>query len=240
MSKMKLITEYTDTLVEFKTQKAEGADGLEVKEYFIEGIFMQADQENRNGRIYEKKILKPAVDKYIEEQIKTHRAVGELNHPSSPSVNLDRASHKIESLTWKGADVIGRAKILDTPMGKIVKNLLDGGVKLGVSSRGMGSITRKENVDYVKNDFMLATIDIVQDPSAPSAFVNGIMEGVEWVKRNGAFVPVHNDPIREKVSRKFYDFSRKSKHTAPVQELKNINKSEKDLVRAFQDFIYKL
>jgi len=187
---MKLITEYNDSLVEFKKEEVEDTDGLKVQEYYIEGIFMQADIKNRNGRIYEKKILKPAVDKYISEQVKQDRAVGELNHPAGPTVNLDKVSHKIEALEWDGSNVIGRAKILDTPMGRTVKNLLDGDVKLGVSSRGMGSIIKREGSDYVKDDFVINTVDIVQDPSAHSAFVNGIMEGIEWAAHGDSFVQV--------------------------------------------------
>jgi hypothetical protein len=129
--------------------------------------------------------MEKAVDKYTIEQVKTGRAVGELNHPQGPSINLDKVSHLITELKWNGDDVVGKARILDTPMGKIVQNLLDGGVKLGVSTRGMGSLEEKNGVMYVKDDFILNTIDIVQDPSAPEAFVNGIMEGVEWIWNNG-------------------------------------------------------
>ena len=133
--------------------------------------------------------MEKAVNKYIAEQVKTGRAVGELNHPEGPTVNLDKVSHKINSLHFQGNDVVGKASILKTPMGKIVEGLLDGGVKLGVSSRGMGSLVSKKGAQYVGDDFMLSTIDIVQDPSAPSAFVNGVMEGVEWVWDNGVLQP---------------------------------------------------
>ena len=139
---------------------------------------MQAEQENRNKRIYPKNVLSEATAKYVKEQVKTGRAVGELNHPEGPQINLDKVSHRITSLKFEGNDVVGKALILDTPMGKIVKGLVEGGVKLGVSSRGMGTVERRENKSYVKDDFILNTIDIVQDPSAPSAFVEGIMEGV--------------------------------------------------------------
>ena len=125
--------------------------------------------------------MEKAVAKYDKEQIKTNRAVGELNHPEGPTINLDKVSHKITELKWQGSDVVGKASILNTPMGKIVEGLLEGGVKLGVSSRGMGTLVQKKGTSYVGNDFMLATVDIVQDPSAPGAFVNGIMEGVSWV-----------------------------------------------------------
>lgn len=178
---MKLITEYTDSKLKILEESTE--DGA--KQYYIEGIFMQCETCNRNGRVYEKKVLEPAVQKYIKEQVKDGRAVGELNHPDSPTVNLDRASHRIISLRFEGNDVIGKALILDTPMGNIVKGLLKGGVKLGVSSRGMGSLSQREGTNYVNDDFILNTVDIVQDPSAPSAFVNGIMEGVSWEKEDG-------------------------------------------------------
>lgn len=182
---MKLMAEYNDHGVEVLTEaKADGG-----KDYFIEGIFMQSEAKNRNGRIYPKSVMEKAVDKYVTEQVKTKRAVGELNHPDGPTVNLDKVSHLIESLNWKGNDVIGKARILDTPMGQIVKGLLDGGVQLGVSTRGMGSLEQRNGVMYVKEDFMLNTVDIVQDPSAPTAFVNGIMEGVDWVWNNGIIEP---------------------------------------------------
>ena len=178
---MKLIAEYNDSnLQSYITEDKKGN-----KSHVIEGVFMQADAKNRNGRIYEKKILEAAVEKYIKEQVSTGRAVGELNHPEGPTVNLDKVSHKITELKWDGSNVIGKASILKTPMGQIVEGLLEGGVKLGVSSRGMGSLVQKNGTSYVGKDFMLATVDIVQDPSAPEAFVNGIMEGVEWVWDNG-------------------------------------------------------
>jgi hypothetical protein len=148
-------------------------------------VFMQSEAKNRNGRIYPKAIMEKAVGKYVKEQVMTKRAVGELNHPDGPTVNLDKVSHIIEALDWQGNDVVGKARILDTPNGQIVKGLLDGGVRLGVSTRGMGSLENRNGTMYVKDDFILNTVDIVQDPSAPTAFVNGIMEGVEWVWNNG-------------------------------------------------------
>jgi hypothetical protein len=178
---MRLIAEYNDSNIRnFITEDKKGN-----KSHVIEGVFMQADSKNRNGRIYEKKILEAAVNKYVKEQVSTGRAVGELNHPEGPTVNLDKVSHKITELRWEGSNVVGKASILKTPMGQIVEGLLEGGVKLGVSSRGMGSLVQKGGTSYVGKDFMLATVDIVQDPSAPEAFVNGIMEGVEWVWDNG-------------------------------------------------------
>lgn len=178
---MKLIAEYTDQSLEILTEAKDGGG----KKYYIEGIFAQAEQKNRNGRVYTKPIMEKAVGKYVDDQVSKGRAVGELNHPEGPTVNLDKVSHKIESLVWEGNDVVGKAKILDTPMGMIVQGLLDGGVGLGVSTRGMGSLTRQNGVMVVNSDFLLNAIDIVQDPSAPSAFVNGVMEGVEWVWNNG-------------------------------------------------------
>ena len=177
---MRLIAEEL-TDVKFLTEEKEGK-----KNYFIEGIFLQAELKNRNGRMYPQKTLAREVAKYDESYIKSGRALGELGHPDGPSINLDRVSHKIESLKEDGNNFIGRAKILDTPNGKIAKSLLDEGVRLGVSSRGMGSIRKEDNCNVVMDDFMLATAaDIVADPSASDAFVNGIMEGKEWVWNNG-------------------------------------------------------
>jgi len=177
---MRLIAEEITT-VDFICEDKEGK-----KNYFIEGVFLQAELKNRNNRMYPLKTLSKEVAKYDENYIRKGRALGELGHPDGPSINLDRVSHKILSLKEDGNNFIGRAKLLDTPMGGIAKNLLDEGVKLGVSSRGMGSIRKEENCNVVMDDFMLATAaDIVADPSAPDAFVNGIMEGKEWVWDNG-------------------------------------------------------
>jgi hypothetical protein len=178
---MKLIAEYIEQDIECIVE----AKGDGEKSYTIEGVFAQAEAKNRNGRIYPKAIMEKAVGKYVKDQVSQKRAVGELNHPEGPTVNLDKVSHLITQLEFKGNDVIGKASILDTPNGKIVKGLLDGGVKLGVSTRGMGSLENRNGTMYVKDDFILNTVDIVQDPSAPAAFVNGIMEGVEWVWNNG-------------------------------------------------------
>ena len=156
------------------------------KSFHIEGTFLQADIKNRNGRIYESRILSKEVDRYNQEYIAKNRAMGELGHPDGPTVNLDRVSHKITSLKQEGSNFIGKAKILETPMGRIAGALLNDGVTLGVSSRGMGSLNTRNGVNYVGEDFMLATAaDIVADPSAPDAFVQGIMEGKEWVWDNG-------------------------------------------------------
>jgi hypothetical protein len=182
---MKLITEYTTNDVQCIVEKKEDGE----KNFVIEGVFAQAEQKNRNGRIYPKAVMEKAVGKYVKEQVSQKRAVGELNHPEGPTVNLDKVSHLITDLKFEGNDVVGKAQILDTPMGKIVKGLLEGGVQLGVSTRGMGSLEQRNGAMYVRDDFLLNTVDIVQDPSAPGAFVNGIMEGVEWVWNNGVIEP---------------------------------------------------
>ena len=177
---MRLIAEEI-TQVKFLSEEKDGK-----RSHFIEGVFLQAEIENKNGRKYPFKTLEREVAKYEESTINKGRALGELGHPDGPSINLDRVSHKILSLKGEGNNFIGRAKILDTPMGNIAKNLLDEGIQLGVSSRGMGSIRKEDNCNVVMDDFMLATAaDIVADPSAPDAFVNGIMEGKEWVWNNG-------------------------------------------------------
>jgi hypothetical protein len=186
-------------------------------------VFMQADKKNRNGRIYEGSVMESAVNKYINEQVITGRAVGELNHPEGPTINLDKVSHKITNLRFEGSDIIGKASILKTPMGKIVEGLLEGGVKLGVSSRGMGSLERRKDGNmYVGKDFHLATIDIVQDPSAPEAFVNGIMEGVEWIWDNGILKPQEVELIETELK------SAPAGHSAEAE------------VKAFQSFLSKL
>lgn len=191
---MKLITSFTDSGIKYLTEEKGQA-----KNVFIEGVFMVADSKNRNSRIYPKSILKNAVDKYIKEQVETGRAVGELNHPEGPSINLDKVSHRITELAWEGNNVVGKAMILDTPMGKIVKGLVEGGVKLGVSSRGMGSVEQKEGFSVVKDDFVLSTVDIVQDPSAPGAFVNGIMEGVDYFFSGDKIVAVAAEKAKNKI-----------------------------------------
>ena len=176
---MRLITEHFDNLKYLVEEK----DGK--RDTFIEGVFMQAEQKNRNGRVYPKETLFSAVEKYIAEQVKPGRAVGELDHPEGPQINLDKVSHKITDLKFDGDNVVGKAQVLKTPMGKIVEGLIEGGVKLGVSSRGMGTVENRKEGTIVNDDYILATVDIVQDPSATGAFVNGIMEGVDWVWDNG-------------------------------------------------------
>ena len=177
---MKLITENIqdiNVLVEETAGK---------KHLYIEGVFLQSEVKNLNGRVYPFNILNREVERYTEQYVKTGRALGELGHPDGPSVNLDRVSHRIVELRSQGSDFYGKARILETPLGNIAKSLLEEGVKLGVSSRGMGSLEERNGTNYVRDDFMLATAaDIVADPSAPDAFVNGIMEGKEWIWDNG-------------------------------------------------------
>ena len=182
---MKLITEMNQD-VKFLTEKKE--DGT--KSVYIEGIFMQAEKANRNGRMYGRGIMEREVQKY-QELINEKRSLGELGHPPNPSINLNQVSHMITGLKFEGNDIHGRAKILDTPMGKIAKNFIEEGVRLGVSSRGLGSVKlNKEGINEVQDDFHLATVDIVADPSAPDAFVQGIMESADWILENGVWKAV--------------------------------------------------
>ena len=179
---MKLITELTEDIKYVKENVGNGD-----RNYFIEGVFMQSEVKNRNGRVYPKNTLAKETSRYINEYVNKGRALGELNHPTGPTVNLDRVSHIVKELHEDGKNIYGKAKVLDTPMGKIVKNLIDEGAQLGVSTRGMGSLKSKNGYQEVQEDFMLAAIDIVADPSAPNAFVNGIMEGKEWIFNNGTW-----------------------------------------------------
>ena len=188
---MKLITEHFDQELEYLSESRDGK-----KQHYIEGIFMMSEKENRNGRIYQKPVMESAVNKYTMEQVDKGRAVGELNHPEGPTVNLDKVSHLIESLKWDGNNVIGKAKILDTPMGSIAASLLNSGVKLGVSTRGMGSLVQREGKNYVGNDFRLAAVDIVQDPSAHDAFVDSIYEDIEWVFEASSGIWVKKEQIK--------------------------------------------
>ena len=191
---MKLIAEQL-TDVEFITEDKDNGK----KDYKIRGIFMQSDIKNRNGRVYPQEVLAKEVAKYNKNFITQNRAFGELGHPDGPTVNLERVSHMITKLAPDGKNFIGEAKIMDTPMGKIVKNLMDEGATLGVSSRGMGSLEQRNGANYVKDDFYLATAgDIVADPSAPNAFVEGIMEGKEWVWDNGALLESEVAELKQK------------------------------------------
>jgi hypothetical protein len=214
---MKLITEVFEDIQILKEEK----NGK--KDYFIEGVFMQGDLKNRNGRVYPMEVLKKETDRYIKEYVEKNRAYGELGHPQGPSINLERVSHLIKELRYDGANVIGRAKIMDTPYGNIVKNLMDEGAVLGVSSRGMGSIKEVSGSKQVQDDFYLATAaDIVADPSAPDAFVQGIMEGVEWVWDNGMIKEVQIAEYKKQIDES-------ARHLR--EEMK---------IKAFQDFLSKL
>ena len=195
--KVKLMSESTLQDVEYITEQNEDGN----KNYKIKGIFMQADIKNKNGRVYPMEILQKEVNRYNKEFINEKRAYGELGHPEGPTVNLERASHMITALYPDGKNFIGEAKILSTPMGEIVKSLMDEGAKLGVSSRGMGSLEQKNGANYVRDDFYLATAaDIVSDPSAPSAFVEGIMEGKEWVWTHGALLEADLVEMKERIN----------------------------------------
>ena len=214
---MKLITEVNESIKVLKEQH-EGKP-----RFFIEGIFLQAEKKNRNGRVYPVGILRNEVDKYVGEFVEQNRAFGELGHPDGPTVNLERVSHMITELYEDGNNFIGKAKIMETPYGKIVGNLLSEGAKLGVSSRGMGSVKERAGVNYVQDDFSLATAaDIVADPSAPDAFVDGIMEGKEWVWNNGILEEVHINRYKKAVKK------------APARKLNETK------INAFRDFISRL
>jgi hypothetical protein len=193
---MKLIAEFNETISPIITESKDGKS----KDYFIEGVFMQADIKNRNGRIYPMEVMQKEVDRYTKEFVEKDRAFGELGHPEGPTINLDKVSHLIQSLTLEGKNFVGKAKILSTPNGEIVKALINDGAKLGVSSRGLGSLEQKGGAQMVKGDFQLATAgDIVADPSAPEAFVEGIMEGVEWVYQNGILTAVQVEQMQNEL-----------------------------------------
>tara|TARA_B100002019_G_scaffold210832_1_gene183569 strand:- start:175 stop:819 length:645 start_codon:yes stop_codon:yes gene_type:complete len=214
---MKLITESIED-IEVLVEESNGSKNL-----YIEGVFLQGDIKNRNGRVYPFSVLEKEVGRYNESYVVTGRALGELGHPDGPTVNLDRVSHKIVSLKSEGSNFRGKAQILSTPMGNIARNLLESGVKLGVSSRGMGSIEERNGANYVRDDFMLATAaDIVADPSAPDAFVNGIMEGKEWVWDNGI--------LKE---------SKVDKYKRYISESTRKNIEERSL-KVFEDFLFNL
>jgi len=190
---MFLITEVTQD-VKYLVEKKE--DGT--KNVFIEGIFMQAEKANRNGRMYPRGIMEKELVRY-QDLITEKRSLGELGHPPNPSINLNQVSHLITSLRFEGNDVVGKAKILDTPMGKIAKSFIEEGVRLGVSSRGLGSLKEKNGVNEVQDDFHLATVDIVSDPSAPDAFVQGIMESAEWILENGMWKPIQIENAQKQI-----------------------------------------
>ena len=195
---MKLISEHFSDDVEYITEEKE--DGK--KNYKLKGVFLQSEIKNRNGRVYPFEVLDKEVQRYNKEFIEKNRAYGELGHPEGPTVNLDKVSHMVTSLEPDGKNFIGEAKVMSTPMGNIVKNIIDYGGKLAVSSRGMGSVTKKGGANYVNNDFYLATAaDIVADPSAPNAFVEGIMEGKEWIWNNGLLQEQEVADIKDEMER---------------------------------------
>ena len=205
---MKLICEVNEQDVEYITEAKENGQ----KEYKIKGVFMQGEIKNRNGRVYPMQVLDEQVKKYTDNYVNQNRAYGELGHPSGPTINLERVSHMITDLTKEGKNYIGEAKIMDTPYGKIVKNLMDEGAKLGVSSRGMGSLKQNGNSQVVQKDYHLATAaDIVADPSAPDAFVEGIMEGKEWVWDNGVLREAQVNEYKKEIQRTTKDMLEKAK-----------------------------
>jgi hypothetical protein len=214
---MKLITEMNEEV----SYVVEGTENGK-KKFAIEGVFMQSDTVNRNGRVYPRQILEGEVDRYNKKYVMERRALGELNHPSGPTVNLDKVSHLITDLRMEGKDVFGKAKLLETPCGQIAQSLIESGVKLGVSSRGMGSLKENRGYKEVQKDFMLSAVDIVADPSAPNAFVNGIMEGVEWVWENGV--------LKQEVIENYKNAIKR----APSREL------QETAVNVFTDFMNRL
>jgi len=216
---MRLIKEFNESIT-YLTEETKNKNKPNV---FIEGVFLQSDLKNKNGRIYPREIMQREVQRYVDENVKTKRAYGELGHPEGPTVNLDRVSHMITSLREDGNNWIGKAKIMDTPMGRIVKELISEGAQLGVSSRGLGSLKERNGINEVQDDFMLATAaDIVADPSAPDAFVSGIMEGKEWVFVNGRWTEQDIEEAKSTISKA------------------NIRDLEEEKMQVFSNFIDKL
>ena len=216
---MRLIKEFNESIT-YLTEETKNKNKPNV---FIEGVFLQSDLKNKNGRIYPREIMQREVQRYVDENVKTKRAYGELGHPEGPTVNLDRVSHMITSLREDGNNWIGKAKIMDTPMGRIVKELISEGAQLGVSSRGLGSLKERNGINEVQGDFMLATAaDIVADPSAPDAFVSGIMEGKEWVFVNGRWTEQDIEEAKSTISKA------------------NIRDLEEEKMQVFSNFIDKL
>ena len=225
---MKLFREINEE-VQILTEESDKGD----KKYFIEGVFLQGNLKNRNGRVYPMEILDKEATRYSKNFIEQKRAFGELGHPEGPTINLERVSHMITSLHKEGDNYIGKAKVMDTPYGKIVKNLIDEGAKLGVSSRGIGSLEEKSGINYVKDDFQLATAaDIVADPSAPDAFVNGILEGKEWVYQAGLLITKNTLQAEEMVEETQKEL-RKVRSVDP-------RRLEEKAVKAFSRFIQNL
>jgi len=225
---MKLFREINEE-VQILTEESDKGE----KKYFIEGVFLQGNLKNRNGRVYPMEILDKEASRYSKNFIEQKRAFGELGHPEGPTINLERVSHMITSLHKEGENYIGKAKVMDTPYGKIVKNLIDEGAKLGVSSRGIGSLEEKSGVNYVKDDFQLATAaDIVADPSAPDAFVNGILEGKEWVYQSGLLITKNTLRAEEMVE----------ETQKELKKIRSVNprRLEEKAVKAFSRFIQNL
>lgn len=219
---MKLICEVLEEVQLVTEEKEDGK-----KDFYIEGVFMQADLKNRNGRMYPMPVMEKEVNRYVKEYVNTKRAFGELGHPEGPQINLDRISHMITDLRKEGSNIVGRAKILETPMGNIARNIIQGGGSLGVSSRGMGSLKDRNGIMEVQDDFTLATAaDIVADPSAPGAFVNGIMEGVEWVWDNGLLKQQQIELYKEEIEK------------AAAKPNKRV--LEEAMLRTWSDFLSKL
>jgi hypothetical protein len=219
---MKLITEINE---EVKYITEEGSEGK--KNLFIEGIFLQGNLKNRNGRFYPEQVLAKEVARYTKENIDKGRAYGELGHPDGPSINLERVCMMIKSLRQEGSNFIGKAKIMDTPYGNIVRNLMSEGASLGVSSRGMGSLVEKNGLNEVQDDFYLATAaDIVADPSAPDAFVNGIMEGVEWIWDNGVLKAQKLEQARSHINEAAAKVSKKELEEAKIRVFQRLLSSK--------------
>jgi hypothetical protein len=219
---MKLITEINE---EVKYITEEGSEGK--KNLFIEGIFLQGNLKNRNGRFYPEQVLAKEVARYTKENIDKGRAYGELGHPDGPSINLERVCMMIKSLRQEGSNFIGKAKIMDTPYGNIVRNLMSEGASLGVSSRGMGSLVEKNGLNEVQDDFYLATAaDIVADPSAPDAFVNGIMEGVEWIWDNGVLKAQKLEQARRHINEAAAKVSKKELEEAKIRVFQRLLSSK--------------
>ena len=216
---MRLIKEFNES-ISYLTEESKDPKKPNV---FIEGVFLQSDLKNKNGRVYPREIMQREVQRYVNENVNTKRAYGELGHPDGPTVNLDRVSHMITELREDGNNWIGKAKIMDTPMGRIVKELISEGAQLGVSSRGLGSLKERNGINEVQGDFMLATAaDIVADPSAPDAFVSGIMEGKEWVFVNGKWTEQDIEEAKTSISKA------------------NIRDLEEEKMQVFSNFIDKL
>lgn len=214
---MKLITEYFQEPMQILSEEKDGKKCL-----YIEGIFAQSEVKNRNGRVYPKKTMESAVNKYISDYVERKRAVGEMNHPPRLNVDYERATHLITEMKWVGNDVYGKAKVLSTPMGKVLEGLLESGVQIGVSTRGAGSIKETRDAKIVDGDFVLTAVDVVADPSGPDCFVQGVMEGVDFVYVNGKFMEQDIEETKE--------FIKKAK----IHELQEAK------IKAFQDFLNKI